>query len=397
MILLFLFVFLLPTQLGKHFFFDFSYISGIRIDYLSPTLYLTDLLAISLIIVHFDYIVAFVKKYIRILLIIICLTVLNIFFAENSLIALYKFIKYVELISIFIIFKNVYIRANYFSYALVGSVAMQLFLAVLQIGNKQSIQGIFYFFGERYLTLSTPDIAKVSLQGVEVLRAYGTFSHPNSLAGFFLLIYAFTLFYKPFNDFKLQKTFITACSTLIIFLSFSKITIGLLLLFTIFYFTRIQKGSNCLICSISRLFGILVLAFVFSSAQGDPLSFEKRWILNQNALTIILQNPLLGVGLGNYLYEQAVFPIKYSYHFLQPVHNIFLLFVSEAGLILSGYIGYILVKRRKIIFSSQPFLYCFLLVMLTGMFDHYWLTLQQNMFIIPVLFGLLQRKDEAKV
>src|SRR5579872_3631132 len=33
----------LPTQLGKHFWPDFTVVEGFRIDYLSPTLYFTDL------------------------------------------------------------------------------------------------------------------------------------------------------------------------------------------------------------------------------------------------------------------------------------------------------------------------------------------------------------------
>ena len=41
-ILFFLFLLFLPTQLGKHFFLDFSYLSGVRVDYLAPTIYLTD-------------------------------------------------------------------------------------------------------------------------------------------------------------------------------------------------------------------------------------------------------------------------------------------------------------------------------------------------------------------
>src|SRR5258708_7366824 len=47
-LLLCLFFLLLPTQLGKHFWPDFSIVSGIRIDYLSPTVYITDVFLILL-------------------------------------------------------------------------------------------------------------------------------------------------------------------------------------------------------------------------------------------------------------------------------------------------------------------------------------------------------------
>ena len=42
--LFYLLLLLLPTQLGKHFWPTFSYVLGTRVDYLSPTLYLTDII-----------------------------------------------------------------------------------------------------------------------------------------------------------------------------------------------------------------------------------------------------------------------------------------------------------------------------------------------------------------
>src|SRR3989338_9410931 len=48
--LFFLTLLFLPTQLGRHFWPSFSYILGIRTDYLSPTLYLTDILILLLFI-----------------------------------------------------------------------------------------------------------------------------------------------------------------------------------------------------------------------------------------------------------------------------------------------------------------------------------------------------------
>jgi len=44
-------IFFLPTQLGTFFFIPESYISGIRIDYLAPTVYFTDLIIVSAIII----------------------------------------------------------------------------------------------------------------------------------------------------------------------------------------------------------------------------------------------------------------------------------------------------------------------------------------------------------
>ena len=45
-----MFLCLLPTQLGKHFWPGWSLISGIRVDYLAPTIYLVDIIVIMMII-----------------------------------------------------------------------------------------------------------------------------------------------------------------------------------------------------------------------------------------------------------------------------------------------------------------------------------------------------------
>ena len=61
-ILYLIFVFLLPTQLGKHFFPPYSYLNGVRVDYLSPTIYLTDILVFLLLVSNFKRVMSFFKN-----------------------------------------------------------------------------------------------------------------------------------------------------------------------------------------------------------------------------------------------------------------------------------------------------------------------------------------------
>ena len=49
-LLIWLIVFFLPSQLGLHFWPSFSRAAGIRLDYLSPTLYFVDLLLLVFVI-----------------------------------------------------------------------------------------------------------------------------------------------------------------------------------------------------------------------------------------------------------------------------------------------------------------------------------------------------------
>ena len=109
-IILFLFVFLLPTQFGKHFFLPFSYISGVRIDYLAPTVYVTDILTIFLVTLHSRDVLHFFKK--GLFLYFVFFICLNILFSLSPLISLYRFFKIIEFLIIVAVFKKEYPTRN---------------------------------------------------------------------------------------------------------------------------------------------------------------------------------------------------------------------------------------------------------------------------------------------
>jgi len=80
---------------------------------------------------------------------------------------------------------------------------------------------------------------------------------------------------------------------------------------------------------------------------------------------------------------------RYLFSFLflqyQPVHNIFLLALAELGIII------FLIFGRKIFFftkkhwsTNRAFRYLIIAIFITGSFDHYWLTLQQNFLLLSI-------------
>lgn len=383
--LLFLLLFLLPTQLGKHFFLPFSYLSGVRIDYLAPTVYLTDVLIFFLIIFNFKTVINFFRN--KTLLIFLFLLTINTVFSLSPYVSMIRIIKWLEWFSLFAIVKknfSIY-QKQWFWPVFIGSL-FQLILVILQLIYKHSIQGIFYFFGERYFTLSTPGVAKAVLQGTEFLRPYGTFSHPNSLAGFYLLIYFFVLTNKTLKNIFLKYSLLFVC-IILVFLSFSKIAIITLILLSIGYYLPAHGFKKCKVCFLAKIVVPVVVGLIFVSAQTDPLSLQKRLTLITDAWRIYADHPIFGVGLGSYLVAQNQFPIKYSYFFLQPVHNIFLLFLTETGIIISLVVGWLIVnwlKNKKFFFTSASLL--LVSIFITGSFDHYWLTLQQNFLLLAVVF-----------
>jgi hypothetical protein len=388
-VLFFLFIFLLPTQLGKHFFIPLSYLSGVRVDYLAPTVYLTDAIVFLLAIFNLKIVVKFFNN--KEILVGLSLLLINALFSQLPVISFYWLIKIIEFLTIFSLIKPLLknLKEKSILIALLASGFLELLLATMQLINKHSVQGIFYYFGERLLSLSTPGVAKASLQGVEFLRPYGTFSHPNSLAGFFLVLYFFVLTNKKFNRYLVLKYLFLLVSTLLVFISFSKTAMIVYLILNIIYYLSTIKSikSICKPCLVARIFVIAVISLIFLQTTSDPLTIDKRVELIKNSITIIGRYPIQGVGLGSYLVEQAKFSSKYYLFFNQPVHNIILLYFSELGLVIGGLILLLLSKKIIQLMKASP--YVFSALFLTGMFDHYWLTLEQNFLLMGLVTAVI--------
>ncbi len=393
-VLFFAFLLLLPIQLGKHFFFSFSYLSGVRVDYLAPTVYLTDIIVFLLIIFNYKIVLKFFQN--KKVLLSLSLLLINVLFSRLPIISFYWLIKIIEFLAVFSLAKTMIkvLKEKSILIALLVSGLFQLFLVTIQLVNKHSVQGVFYYFGERLLALSTPGVAKASFQGLEFLRPYGTFSHPNSLAGFFLLLYFFVLTksdlvltYKKFNRYLVLKYLFLLVTTILVFISFSKVAIITYLILNVFYLTMSSGKIKCLICKIARITIILVISLVFLQVTTDPETIGKRIELIKNSIIIISRYPIQGVGLGSYLIAQTKFSSAYYLFYNQPVHNIFLLFFSEIGLIIGGLIFVFSLKIIKRFIRANS--YVFLALFLTGTFDHYWLTLQQNFLLAGLVMGAI--------
>lgn len=385
--LFFLFFLLLPTQLGKHFFFPFSYINGVRVDYLAPTAYLIDIIVFLLVIFNFKIVFKFFQN--KKVFIGLFLLLINVLFSRLPVISFYWLIKIIEFLTVFSLAKKMLktLKEKSILTAFLLSGLFELFLSIAQFINQHSVQGIFYYFGERLISLSMPGVAKASLRGIELLRPYGTFSHPNSLAGFFLVLYFFVLTNKKFNRYLVLKYLFLLVSSLLIFLSFSKIAILTYLFLSIIYYLKSSIKIKCRLCVLARLFITIVVSFIFLQATTDPATIGKRMELIKNSITIIFCYPIYGVGLRSYLIEQAKFSSKYYLFFNQPVHNIFLLYFSELGTVVGGLIVFLsLAKINQLIKISS---YVFFAIILTGLFDHYWLTLQQNFLLMGSIMGVI--------
>lgn len=339
-----------------------------------------------IVIFNLPLLFSFLKQ--KKILLIFFILFFNLLFSQSKPIAFYSMVKIFQFLFIAYFFYETKIDNFLILFSFLLITLIEFFLALHQIKSGHSFDGVFYFLGERHINLAHPSIAKVIFFDQQLLRPYGTFSHPNSLAGFYLLLYTFILTQKNFDNYQLLKNILLFLSTVLIFLSFSKVVIFVFLLINIlFYFKKIR---SCPLCFLTKIITIFTLSFLFLFSKGDLLSLQKRTELIFQSLRIIGNHPFFGVGLGNYLFAQKNFSSSFPLFFNQPVHNIFLLFLAEVGIpvfILLIFFAFIFFKKnfKKISFATYSLL---LATFLTGFFDHYWLTLKQNFLLTAVIFGL---------
>lgn len=406
----YLFILFLPTQFGKHFWPSFSLIMGQRIDYLSLTVSITDLLVIVLLLCSLLRKEIHVHRY---FLFVVLFFSLTITLSQSPFAGWYWLLKFLEMS-----FVGWYITKHKAERSLWAVMAIALLLesslAIAQYIHQGSIGGIFYFLGERTFTSNTPGIANASLNGQLVLRPYGTFPHPNVLAGFLVIgMILMVGFFQSrlkhsremvWSSHLLVLTTVTI-GTIALLLTLSRVAISTWLVAGIIFLVSQNIFVSKIKVFLSSIFflGLGFLLLVFSPSlvsRFSEISFTEetvvvREILMFASLKMIETHSLFGVGPNNFLPSLPLFATNYS--LIQPVHNIYLLWVSETG-IGGGCIAgiFLLSLFRKMLQHMKDsanhhirlFVVAFCCTLFIGLFDHYFLTIQQGQLLLAVVIGL---------
>lgn len=417
-ILFYFLILFLPTQLGKHFWPAFSLIQGISVDYLSPTLYFTDILIFLLFL--FWLLRNLLKqqekqnakrktKKNKFYPIFVCFLLLTIFLSNNYLNGLYHLIKFFEFSFVFYYVARTVKKQKqllqiifFLSICVIG----ESLLAIAQFIKQASLGGLFYFFGERAFTGQTPGIANASIDGLLILRPYGTFPHPNVLAGFLVCVMTLAFFSKSVAK-GTQKAVIIAgflIGTGALLLTMSRVSIVLWFLVLVVSVLHFQSFHQQRLTNVikNQWIGILFLGIFLCGIIVSPVgtrllhtnpseqSVREREELVTATMTMIYQHPFIGVGLGNYLPTLAVqkkHPVLRNLY-LQPVHTIFLLVFAETGFAGFLFFLFFLIKTYQHITRNKVFLFVLTFMLILGLLDHYWITLQQGQLFFSVFLGL---------
>jgi len=394
-ILLFLFLLFIPTQLGRHFWPEWSYVLGTRVDYLSPTLYFLDLIWLFLFLFNIKDFLNKIKKVFSFKVILLALfVVVNVLVASNKGVCVYRWLRLFQLIwTIFYLNKNKILVKEFLVKIIPIWIIFEGFLSLSQMVNGGSLNGLFYFFGERRFSFNTIGIAQISVFDQLLVRAYGTFSHPNSLAAFVLVA---LLWWFNFGK-GILKWVVVWMGVVVLILSGSRLIWLLsLILGVCFLFKKIKENKIWIKFGLMAM-ALLVVVLALINANYplnnfiggfDKNSFNKRWDLNLASFQMIRERTWTGYGLGNFLVQLPNFSNN-NYFWLQPVHNVLLLILTESGVLGLGILIFALAdyfNGKKIDKTIKLIL---IIILITSMWDHYWITLPQNWWLLVVMLGII--------
>jgi len=407
--LLLLLVFIIPFNLGKHSEISSSFIDGVLVDYLIPTIFLQDI--VVLLIVSFWLFGKGFKEIIRDLsklferkeLQVILLFVFSLFLSTLSSIRFIPSISaWLRMFLYFLLFiyiiSEIPVEEYFFKILDIVSVSVLLIsvMGIIQFLTGGSVFDNYLFFGEQPRSLSSPDIVRESFLGRSVVPSYGLFRHPNTFGGFLsiFLLWIFS-FLKRRRIYLLSFSF--GVIALIFTVSYASWVVFILGLVSHLILHKrpkkiISKKHTLLLITSFLCFLSIFLPLIIPADRFESSSLNRRIGLAKSSVRIFKKFPLFGVGLNNV----TVVIDKYNFEskdirFSQPVHNIFLLMLSEGGVMsLSLFILSLFFVGKKLLNSSyfHLFLISFLQIILLGSFDHYIFTSHQALLLFWLVMAL---------
>ncbi|MEK7094880.1 MAG: O-antigen ligase family protein [Patescibacteria group bacterium] len=285
-----------------------------------------------------------------------------------------------------------------FAVALVPSAIIGVWQILVQYVDASTALGIA---GQFPLRLGT---AVVELNGVRVLRAYGTFSHPNIFGGAMALGIVSALFCSSFLKRSWRRRSLCAVATILtvgLFASVSRAALLTLVVATVAWIFAVRHRADeyrrgrtvvrgivaGLLVGVA-LFGNLWTARADMSGRLEKKSVDDRvseWSLARDIVAEKPFNWIVGVGAGNFVFKSAEIKPGMPVYDYQPTHNVFALLFAEFGLVGLALafltIGPIRPIRRIGLIYASLFILMF--------FDHWLWTQPFGLYATAIFVGLL--------
>lgn len=277
-----------------------------------------------------------------------------------------------------------------FSILLLVSTSIQGILGILQFRGGSSVG--LKLLGESQVVSGMMGSSFVTLQNQVFLRAYGTFPHPNVLAGYFLLLFLISFFLckRLKGKYRIISIATMLLSSIFVLFTFSRFTILLFLIATVaMIISNLVKKQG--VKSLNFL-PLLVERYEKSLSGGDE-SLLDRLNLAKTSIYVLKNNWTFGTGLGRFTAEMGEVIPRSSKGILliQPVHNVFLLLLTELGVFGFLSFAYLLFTIIKMNVKKLTLLGILIIVSVLGIasIDHYLVSLPQGLAMLWLLLGLL--------
>ncbi|MFH1405397.1 MAG: O-antigen ligase family protein [Patescibacteria group bacterium] len=313
------------------------------------------------------------------------------------------------------------------------------------------------FFGIAVKDASELGASVIETGGARLLRAYGLFSHPNIFggylaAGILVLMYLYSVAISPLTkggsegglsdtdkvvasfslrfmrrlppSLKLRRAGKPAATKLLfvllttllpstLIITFSRSAwigafVGIIIFIIMNWKKTVSIGWFSTSLWLCATVAVLATALVFNGAVYTRFSAQTRLETQsvQERISsmdlyddVLRRNIFTGVGVGQYTVALAtVLPDKPVWDY-QPIHNSFLLFFAEVGIL--GVMAFLIFMHTgfKAFFTSTDdrrvlgfsLVICFLFI---GLFDHYLWSMWSGLVLMYFLFGILSCSKE---
>jgi len=229
------------------------------------------------------------------------------------------------------------------------------------------------------VSVGQPGVALAAFMDHVVLRAYGTFGHPNVLAGWLVITLLIIL--------RLSKNIVINYSFFLITILGALLTqsrSAFLALFGIIIPVYILKSLRVRVLYFAILFTLAIGYWSLVVPERAALSLSERLSLQSISLQTIGSYPIFGTGAQASIssYPQ----LNTSFRLLQPDHNSFTLFVSWFGLTAILSITYLIRLYGYTAIRLYDYVSIFPLLLL----DHYLLTSPQGLFMLILYLRINQ-------
>lgn len=355
---------------------------------------------------------------------------LSVFWSPYKPIAVCRTVTLLELIAFLSIlaikFRDIkWLKIATFSLLVNG--AFQSAIGIAQFASNSSLG--LGFLGESIVSPDLPGVAKIILAGEKHIRAYGTFPHPNVMAGF-LIIPIFILLGELISrlastDPEFQGnvpygTLIPGISRKVLLvllivilagfgLTFSRsaflgLSAGILSIFLInlksgiaflkaFCYPRLKSGKFAALAIIL----VFLFAFLKYSSFFSTKSILERDLYQNVSYEIISDHSVVGTGLGQFvLAEFQKHPNLEGWQY-QPVHNTYFLITSELGILglvlfllfISSLLGRGIGDDINIL--TYQYIYCIIISFLViSIFDHYFWDIKVGTITFAIAVAFLK-------